>query len=73
MVESSTHDYVQVLGQDLYDQCKTNFDLFATTQDNPDCISDKDSIEALLLSLGVDLEPQPAQLTFNELLEVMEK
>lgn len=73
MVESSTHDYVQVLGQDLFDQCTTNFDLFHQNYAENEVISDRDVIEALLLSLGVDLDPLPSSLSKEGLLQLMKQ
>ena len=73
MVEKS--NYETHLGADLYKEAVTNFSLFveADDQGSKTELTDAESIAALLLSLGVELDPPPQTLTLDSLCAILKE
>lgn len=70
MVEKHS-DYKTKLGAELYNEALQHFTLFVEADDqsqSTDTLTDAESIAALLLSLGVEVDPSPNSLTFESLL-----
>ncbi len=64
MVESNqpNHNYKLALGEDLYEQATVNFQMFCA-EVNDQSVRDPEAINALLLSLGVEIPNPPSVLT----------